>query len=110
MNKVPLTLLSLQQLVESEKNAHNRLIVLDCYADWCGPCKRIAPEVERIPSLYEGRVIVLKTNIDESDDIAESFAIQSLPTFLFFKYGTVVNRIEGANLDILHDTIRMYVS
>jgi thioredoxin 1 len=108
MSNVPLTFLSLEQLILSEKNATNRLIVLDCYADWCGPCKRIAPEIDRLSAKYNGQIMVLKADIEECDDIAESFRVQSLPTLLFFRHGTFLDKIEGANLDLIHNKINLY--
>ena len=108
MSGVPLTFLSLEQLILHEKNTSNRLIVLDCYADWCGPCKRIAPEVDKLSERHGGRVIVLKADIEECDDIAEHFKVQSLPTFLFFRHGSLLDKIEGANLDLLNTKVHLY--
>ena len=57
--------------------------IIDFYADWCGPCKRLSPILEEIAAEYEGKVIIYKVNVDDERDIATAFGIRSLPTLLF---------------------------
>jgi thioredoxin 1 len=101
---VPLTLLSLKQLMETDE----RLIVLDCYAKWCGPCKRIAPEVEQLETKYDNKILVLKVDIEECDDISEHFKINSMPTFLFIKNNILLETVIGANMSLVNQTIVLY--
>jgi thioredoxin 1 len=73
------------------------LVVIDFFAPWCGPCKRIAPVYEELAKKFP-RVTFLKVDVDESEDIASKFSIESLPTFVFLQNGVEVKRIEGADL------------
>lgn len=72
-------------------------VVIDFFATWCGPCKRIAPMYEELSKKFT-KVTFLKVDVDESEEIASKFCIQSLPTFVFLKNGVEVHRIEGADL------------
>ena len=71
-------------------------VLVDFWAVWCGPCKMIAPHVDALASEYEGRVKVMKVNVDEEPDIAQKYGIMSIPTLLFFKDGKVVDQVVGA--------------
>ena len=62
-------------------------VLVDFYADWCGPCKALAPLIEEIANEYEGKVKVCKLNIDAEEKIAEAYNIMSVPTLLVFKEG-----------------------
>jgi len=75
----------------------DKRVVIDFFADWCGPCKKIAPEYEKLSQKYAD-IVFLKIDADESDKLAESFNINALPTFLFLNKGNIVKRLEGANL------------
>ena len=57
--------------------------IIDFYADWCGPCKMVAPILEEFSNEYEGRLIIYKVNTDEEQELSSLFGIQSIPTFLF---------------------------
>jgi len=106
-SKLPITLLSLQQLIESE----NRLIVVDCYAEWCGPCKKIAPAIAELEDKYKNNnnsIIVLKVDVDECDDISNAYQIKSLPTILYFKHGQLVDKNIGANMEEIEKKIVRY--
>jgi thioredoxin 1 len=70
-------------------------IVVDFWAEWCGPCKQIAPVLDELATEYDGKVKVAKVNIDEFQDLAARFRINSIPTFLFFKNGQVVDQVVG---------------
>ena len=74
----------------------NPVILVDFYADWCGPCKMMAPVVEEIAKELEGKLIVAKLNVDDSPDIASRFQIFSIPTFILFKNGRIEEKIIGA--------------
>ena len=70
-------------------------VLVDFYADWCGPCKAMAPVVETLADEYAGKAKVAKMNTDENQDIAMEYGIMSIPTFLVFKGGKVVNKMIG---------------
>lgn len=71
-------------------------VLVDFYADWCGPCKMMAPVVEALATEYEGKVKIGKLNVDQSPNTAGQYGIMSIPTLLFFKNGEVVDKIVGA--------------
>lgn len=62
-------------------------VLVDFYADWCGPCKMMAPVVEKLAAEYEGKIKVGKCNVDENMQLAQSYRVASIPTFLVFKSG-----------------------
>jgi len=72
------------------------LVMVDFWAEWCGPCRAIAPVLEELAAASEGRVTLMKVNIDENHGLAARYGIQSIPTILFFKEGAVVDRVLGA--------------
>lgn len=70
-------------------------LVVDFYADWCGPCRMLAPTMEELASQYEGKATFAKLNVDNVDEIPELFRIRSIPCVIFIKEGKEVNRIVG---------------
>ena len=72
------------------------LVMVDFWAEWCGPCRAIAPVLEELAEASEGRVTLMKVNVDENHGLAVRYGIQSIPTILFFKEGAVVDRVLGA--------------
>ncbi len=71
-------------------------VLVDFWAEWCGPCRAIAPMVEELAAEYQGRLKVVKVDVDESTDIASRYRIQSIPTLMVFKGGQEVERVIGA--------------
>jgi thioredoxin 1 len=71
-------------------------IVVDFWAEWCGPCKMVAPILEEIANEQVGKVTIAKLNIDENPNIAMRYSVMSIPTMLVFKDGEPVDRIVGA--------------
>jgi thioredoxin len=71
-------------------------VLVDVWADWCGPCKAIAPIVEELGRAYEGRLKVMKLDVDENPRTASTYKVQSIPTLLVFKDGRLAERIVGA--------------
>ncbi len=74
----------------------NHVVVVDFYADWCGPCKVIAPIMEKLSTEYDGKAKFTKIDVDENPAIAEQFEIMSIPTLIVFKNGKPVERFVGA--------------
>ncbi len=72
------------------------LVVVDCWAPWCGPCRIIAPIIEDLAKDYAGKILFGKLNVDENHKIAMQYQIMSIPTLLIFKDGKLVDRIIGA--------------
>ena len=70
-------------------------VLVDFWAPWCGPCKSMLPIVEEITKEYEGKVKVVKVNVDENSETAQKFGVMSIPTFLIFKGGEVANTFIG---------------
>jgi thioredoxin 1 len=70
-------------------------VLVDFWADWCGPCKRIAPIVEELAKEYDGKIKFAKLNIEEAQTTATNFGIMSIPTLLLFKHGKVVQQSVG---------------
>ncbi|KAF5090217.1 Thioredoxin [anaerobic digester metagenome] len=71
-------------------------LVVDVWAEWCGPCRMVAPVVEDLARDFAGRVTFGKCNVDENPKIASSFSITAIPTLLFFANGMLVDRVVGA--------------
>lgn len=70
-------------------------VLVDFWATWCGPCRMLGPTVEQIAQEYDGRVTVVKCNVDECEDLAVQYGIRNIPTLLFFKGGQAVDKLVG---------------
>lgn len=73
------------------------LIVVDFWADWCGPCRMVAPVLEKLADSYKGKLVVAKVNVDQEPNIAAAFAIQGIPALKFFLGGQLVHEMVGAH-------------
>lgn len=71
-------------------------VLLDFWAEWCGPCKMIAPILDQIAAEYAGKVLVAKMNVDESPRTPTKYSVRSIPTLMLFKNGSVVDQKIGA--------------
>lgn len=75
---------------------NSQTVLVDFYADWCGPCKMLAPIIDEVANDLSGKAVVAKLNIDEARDIAIEYQVASIPTLMVFKGGAVVETMVGA--------------
>ncbi|KAK4015976.1 thioredoxin-2 [Daphnia magna] len=92
---------------EQLKNAGGKLVVVDFYATWCGPCKMIAPKIEAMSKELTD-VVFLKVDVDECEDVASDYNISCMPTFLYLKNGVKVAEFSGANETQLRALIQQH--
>lgn len=71
-------------------------VVIDFWAEWCGPCRMVGPIIDELAEAYEGEVIVGKVDVDNNDEITSKYGIRNIPTILFIKNGEVVDKQVGA--------------
>lgn len=71
-------------------------VLIDFWAEWCGPCRMIGPIVEQLSEEYEGKALITKCDVDENSEIAVKFGIRNIPTLVFLKNGQLVDKIVGA--------------
>jgi thioredoxin 1 len=85
-----------EQNFKTEVLESNQPVLVDFWAEWCGPCRMIAPAVEELARDFAGRAKIVKVNVDEEQGIATQYGIRSIPTLLFFQGGKVVDQLVGA--------------
>ncbi|MEK6656145.1 MAG: thioredoxin [Nitrospirota bacterium] len=81
---------------EKEVLQADKLVMVDFWASWCGPCQVVAPVVEELATEYSGKVKIMKLNTDENPEIAGKYRIMGIPTLMFFKGGKIADQIVGA--------------
>ena len=96
---------------EAEVKKSTLPVMVDFYADWCGPCKMMAPLVAQLAEEYSGKCKIGKCNTDDNPKAAGEFRVMSIPTFLFFKGGKVVDTVMGAvNKTVLEEKIKQVLA
>ena len=93
LNEIPVMELTSQNFNQEIMN--NDLLLVDFWAEWCGPCKSMHPIFTRMAKKYK-RVRFARVNVDDAQDVAMKYGVQSIPTFIMFRNGEVVNRMVGA--------------
>eukprot|EP01061_Rhynchopus_euleeides_P022628 TRINITY_DN36933_c0_g1_i1.p1 TRINITY_DN36933_c0_g1~~TRINITY_DN36933_c0_g1_i1.p1 ORF type:complete len:585 (+),score=205.46 TRINITY_DN36933_c0_g1_i1:70-1755(+) len=91
------TVSSVEELDDVFRKAGDKVVVVDFYADWCGPCKVIAPHFASLAEGHAGRAVFVKVNVDHAKDVSEKYNVRAMPTFLFFKRGKLVDSMKGAD-------------
>ncbi|MBL8481964.1 MAG: thioredoxin [Rhodocyclaceae bacterium] len=71
-------------------------VLVDFWAQWCGPCRMVAPVLDQLAGEYEGKLRIAKLNVDENQELSNQFQVSSIPTFLLFKSGQMADRMMGA--------------
>ena len=82
--------------VRKEAIAQDKLVFIDLYATWCGPCKMLSPVIDGLADRYEGKVLVGKVNTDEQPELAVRFGVMSIPSLFYMENGKVVRKTMGA--------------
>ncbi|PRY86555.1 thioredoxin [Mongoliibacter ruber] len=88
---IEITDANFEEIMKSEQP-----ILVDFWAEWCGPCKMIGPIVEELAGDYDGKAVIGKVDVDSNPAVASQFGIRSIPTLLFFKGGQIVDKQVGA--------------
>ncbi len=81
---------------KSEVIESSQPVLVDFWAEWCGPCKMIAPAIEELAADFDGKAKVVKVNVDEQPKLAQEYGVRSIPTLLFFRDGKVAEQLVGA--------------
>ena len=91
-----------KELIESGKP-----VVIDFWAEWCGPCRQIAPIVDELAAQYEGQDVIGKYNVDDDSELSSEFGIRNIPILLFFKDGKLTDKHVGsANKTVLENKVK----
>ena len=95
-----------QEVMKSDK-----VVMVDFWAEWCGPCRMIGPVVEELAKEYDGKAVVGKLNVDENPQVSMNFGVRSIPTILFFKGGKLVDKQIGVvPKSILEQKLKSHMS
>jgi len=86
------------------------MVIVDCWADWCPPCKMLEPIIESLAGKYAGKIVFGKLDVDQNKEVAVKYNVMSIPTLLVFKNGKDIDRIIGAMPEsVLEDRIKAYL-
>ena len=95
---------------ETEVLKSDKPVLVDFWAEWCGPCRMIAPSLEAVAQQFDGKAKIVKLNVDENMETPQQYGIRSIPTLILFKNGTEQERIVGAvPRDVIAHLIEKYI-
>ena len=96
--------------LETEVLKSDKIALVDFYADWCGPCKMMAPIVEQLAEEYKGQAVIGKLNVDDEPFVSSRYRVLSIPTLMFFKDGKEVDRIVGAvDKTVIEEKLKSFI-
>lgn len=85
----------------------NEVVLVDFYADWCGPCQSLHPTLEALDVEFEGKAIISKINVDKNPELSQQFDVRSIPALFYFKNGEMVGKQNGLqSKSVLSDTLK----
>lgn len=88
------------------EHTQNGVVLVDFWAPWCGPCRMLAPVIDKLAEEFDGKAKICKVNTDEQEELSAQYGIRSIPTMLFFKNGEVVDQMVGATSEqVLKDKL-----
>lgn len=88
--------INLTQENYEEIMASDKLVVIDFWAEWCGPCRMVSPIIDELADEYEGKAIICKCDVDDNDEIVSNYSVRNIPTVVFVKGGQMVDKQVGA--------------
>ena len=100
-----MTIKHLQDVESFEEALKHKMVVVDFYADWCGPCKRLAPALEQLAG-KNSHVHFYKVNVEENVEVSKKYKISAMPTIIFFKSGEEVTKVVGADISKIEDGVK----
>lgn len=100
---------SAEELNKYLAEAGDKLVIIDFFACWCGPCKRIAPFLDKIAKEHADDLTILKVDVDEAEELAREYKINIMPTFVFKRRGEHLDTLEGSNEDKLMALINKHI-
>ena len=89
------TFVASDETFESEVLKHQGAVVVDFWAEWCGPCKALAPVLDSLAEEFQGKIKVVKVNVDESQNSPQQYKVRGIPTLVFFKNGQLLDQLVG---------------
>lgn len=92
------------------EEAGDKLVVIDFFATWCNPCKRIAPILEEIGKQHADKLVLLKVDVDEVEELVGEYSIEVMPTFVFKRQGKHLDTLTGSNEDKLRELINSHLA
>ncbi len=81
---------------DSEVLKNDQPVLVDFWAEWCGPCRALAPTIEKLADEFDGKATIAKVNVEEQPGLAKRFSIRAIPSLLFFRDGKIVDQLTGA--------------
>lgn len=100
---------SKKELEAKFAEAGNKLVVVDFFATWCGPCKRIAPLLDKLAEKHADKLVMLKVDVDEIDELVKQYKIEIMPTFVFKRNGEHLDTLVGSNEEKLENLIEKHL-